>query len=65
MELINRKMLRDILMHEQAKYILSDRMTDKHISAGFMLAIAELDSQPTVLEIEDNCDITQVHCKRR
>lgn len=60
MELIDRKLLRNILMREQARYILSDRMTDKHISAGFMLAIAELDSQPTVLTVNDDCDVKQL-----
>lgn len=48
MELIDKKKLRDSLVREQARYILSDRMTDKHISAGFMLSIVELDCQPTV-----------------
>lgn len=48
MELIDKKKLRDSLVREQARYILSDRMTDKHISAGFMLAIVELDSQPVL-----------------
>ena len=53
MELIDKKKLRDSLVREQARYILSDRMTDKHISAGFMLAIVELDCQPIVMTIDE------------
>ena len=65
MELIDKKMLREILIREQARYIMSDRMTDKHISAGFMLAIVELDSQPVVLRTEDNCEIESVRFCRK
>lgn len=64
MELVDKKRLREILLREQAKYILSDRMTDKHISAGFMLAIAELDSQPVILETEEGCEIGSVRLNR-
>lgn len=55
MGLIDRARLKEVLMREQGKYILSDHMQSKHISAGFMLAIAELDSQPDVeaITIED------------
>ena len=48
LELIDRKRLREILQHEQAKYILSDYMQGKHIGAGFALALVELDSQPEI-----------------
>ena len=51
MELIDKKMLRDSLMHEQAKYMMSEHQQNKHTSAGFLLAVAELDSQPTVKAI--------------
>ena len=40
--------LREALMREQARYIMSDHLQSKHTSAGFLLAIAELDSQPDV-----------------
>ena len=48
MELIDRERLRATLINEQAKHIMSDHMTDKHVGAGFLLAIAELDSQLTI-----------------
>lgn len=64
MELVDKRKLREILLREQAKYILSDRMTDKHISAGFMLAIAELDSQPVILHTEEGCELESVRLKR-
>lgn len=55
MTLIDRDKLREVLMREQAKYIMSDHMQGKHTSAGFLLAIAELDSQPEVeaITVED------------
>ena len=46
--LIDADRLREALMREQARYIMSDHLQSKHTSAGFLLAIAELDSQPTV-----------------
>lgn len=46
--LIDADRLRETLMREQAKYIMSDHLQSKHTSAGFLLAIAELDSQPDV-----------------
>lgn len=51
MELIDRKRLRESLMHEQAKWMLSKDPQMQHTSAGFLLAVAELDSQPTVKAI--------------
>jgi len=48
MELIERSKLRDSLLYEQAKYMMSEHEQNKHTSAGFLLAVAELDSQPNV-----------------
>ena len=47
-ELIERTKLRDSLLYEQAKYMMSEHEQNKHTSAGFLLAVAELDSQPKV-----------------
>ena len=51
MELIDRDKLRESLLHEQAKYMMSEHEQNRHTSAGFLLAVAELDSQPTVKAI--------------
>ena len=51
MELIDRNKLREVLLHEQAKYMMSEHEQNRHTSAGFLLAVAELDSQPTVKAI--------------
>lgn len=48
MELIEREKLRESLMHEQAKWMLSKDPQMQHTSAGYLLAVAELDSQLTV-----------------
>lgn len=64
MELIDRDKLRESLLHEQAKYMMSEHEQNRHTSAGFLLAVAELDSQPTVIEIKGGYHIVEVRCER-
>lgn len=64
MELIDRDKLREVLLHEQAKYMMSEHEQNRHTSAGFLLAVAELDSQPTVIEIKDGYHIAEVRCEK-
>ena len=66
MELIDRNQLREKLMHEQAKYIMTDHMQSKHISGGFLLAIAELDGMPNVeaIPVEDLQRLWEEHRTR-
>lgn len=47
-EMIDRNKLRESLLHEQAKYMMSEHEQNRHTSAGFLLAVAELDSQPII-----------------
>lgn len=63
-ELIDRNKLRESLLHEQAKYMMSEHEQNRHTSAGFLLAVAELDSQPTVIEIKDGYHIAEVRCEK-
>ncbi len=51
MRLVDADRLRENLLHEQAKYMMSEHEQNRHTSAGFLLAVAELDSQPTVQAI--------------
>ena len=64
MELIDRQKLREILLEQQAKYMMSNHEQNRHTSAGFLLAVAELDSQPTVIEIKEGYHIAEVRCER-
>lgn len=48
MGLIEANRLRQILLDQQAKYMMSEHEQNRHTSAGFLLAVAELDSQPEV-----------------
>ena len=64
MELIDRDKLRESLLHEQAKYMMSPHEQNRHTSAGFLLAVAELDSQPTVIEIKEGHHIAEVRCEK-
>lgn len=64
MELIDRDKLRESLLHEQAKYMMSPHEQNRHTSAGFLLAVAELDSQPTVIEIKEGYHIAEVRCEK-
>lgn len=64
MELIDREKLREVLLQQQAKYMMSPHEQNRHTSAGFLLAVAELDSQPTVVEIKEGYHITEVRCEK-
>lgn len=39
---------REQLMREHDRFVFGDKKQDKWVSAGLILALAELDSQPTV-----------------
>lgn len=64
MRLIDADKLRTILLEQQAKYMMSEHEQNRHTSAGFLLAVAELDSQPTVIEIKEGYHIAEVRCEK-
>ncbi len=64
MRLIDADRLRQVLLEQQAKYMMSPHEQNRHTSAGFLLAVAELDSQPTVIEIKEGYHIAEVRCEK-